>query len=267
MNTGSYITADDILFKASAMSGDKDYKDLPKGFYYHLIQQAFEELNLDSFFQELRIDLPMPTDTLTLKLPDGCFNVRNIYIFDGDECNIASSRKVWWKRNYYTKGSGYIANDKGNNTRDPYYNKHGLGQSNKSLIRYDNSHSVNSELYYNIQMGDLMLSSSCRGAGTKVHIHYNGTGCAIGEAPIIPVYFRTAMEHYVIVEALLYRIANNEGDVRKWQMLYSTYERKLDKEGYDGSWHKAIDRVRSMNTSQREELKEYLSRGGWASGF
>jgi hypothetical protein len=266
MNTGSYITSDDILFKASAMAGDKDYKSLPKGFYYSLIQQAFEELNLDSFFQELRVDLPMPMDTLTLPLPEGCFNIRNIYIFNGDKCNIDSSRKVWHKRNYFTRGSGFIANDKGNDTRDPYYSRGGAGSSNKSLPR-DNNHGVNSALYYNIQMGDLMLSSSCRGAGTMVHIHYNGTGCAIGEAPIIPVYFRTAMEHYVIVEALLYRMANDSGDIRKWQMLYSTYEKKLDRDGYDGSWHKAIQRVKSMNTSEREELKEYLSRGGWANGF
>ena len=47
MNTGNYITSDEILFKASAMVGDKDYRVLTKGFYYSLIQQAFEELSLD----------------------------------------------------------------------------------------------------------------------------------------------------------------------------------------------------------------------------
>lgn len=267
MNTGNYITSDDILFMASAMSGDRDYKVLPKGFYYSLIQKAFEELNLDSFFQELREDFDFPLDTLTLKLPEGCFNVKNIYMFNGDECSTTNSRKVWWKRNYYTKGNGYIANDKGNNSKDPYYASHTTVQGyDKSLIRQDAANSVNNTLYYNIQMGEIMFSSSCRGAGTKVHIHYNGTGCPIGGVPIIPVYFRTAIEDYVIESALRFRMANDSGDIRKWQMLYNEYARRLDKDGMDGSWFTAIMRVREMNSSQRNELSEYLGRGGWASG-
>jgi len=269
MNTGNYITSDDILFMVSAMVGDRDHKVLPKGFYYSLIQKAFEDLNMDSFFQEMRVDIPFPMDTLTLPLPTDCFNVRNVYIFDGDNCNINQSRKVWHKRNYFTKGNGYIANDKGRDNRDPYYASHSLTTStDKSLIRYQGNDNLNSVLYYNIQMGEIMFSSSCRSAGGKVHIHYNGTGCAIGEAPIIPVYFRSAIQDYVITEALLFRIANSgPEDVRKWQALYNTYERKLDKEGMNGSWHKALMRVRDMNTSESEELKEYLGKAAWISGL
>lgn len=267
MNTGTYITSDDILAIAAPMVGDMEFKNIPRGFYYSLIQKAFEELNLDSYFQELRTDLDFP-DNLVLDLPEGCFNVKNIYVYDGDFCDIGRSRKVWWKRNYSTNGKGYIANDKGNNHGDPYYASHGLNKNvDKTLIRYDNSMSVNSELFYNIQMGKLMFSSSCKSAGRKVHIHYNGTGCAIGDAPIIPVYFRTAMEDYVIEAALRFRMANDSGDIRKWQMLNSAYRQQLDKDGMDGSWFKAIMRVREMNSSQREELATYLGRGGWASGY
>lgn len=266
MNTGSYITSDDILAIAAPMSGDRDFKAMPRGFYYSLIQKAFEELSLDSFFQEMRADLDMPNETLTLKLPEGCFNVRNIYIYSGDECNIESSRKVWHKRNYFTRGSGYIANDKGNNGNDPYYGSHLMSGKDKSLIRFDNNHGVNSQLFYNIQMGDLMLSSSCRGAGNKVHIHYNGTGCPIGGAPIIPVFFRSAIEDFVIESATRFRIANDTGDVRKWQALNNQYAKRLDYDGMDGSWHKAIQRIKTMNTAQRTDLSEYLSRGGWANG-
>lgn len=268
MNTGSYITSDDILSIAAAMVGDRDYKNLPRGFYYSLIQKAFEELSIDSYFQELRADFEFPYETLTAKLPEGCFNVKNVYIFSGDSCNIESSRKVYWKRNYYTKGQGYIANDTGRNSKDPYYNYRNMPLSvDKSLIRYDNEQSVNSALFYNIQVGDIMFSSSCRNAGQKVHLHYNGTGCAIGDAPIIPVYFRTAIEDYVIESALRFRIANESGDVRKWQSLYGMYANRLDKEGMNGSWFKAVMRVREMNASQREELAEYLGRGGWANGY
>lgn len=268
MNTGSYITSDDILSVASAMAGDRDYKSLPKGFYYSLIQKAFEELNMDSFFQEVRVDLDFPED-LSLTLPKDCFNMLNVYIFSGDKCNIESSRKVWWKRNYYTKGGGgYIANDKGNNTNDPYYNSHTTnGATDKSLIRFNDANSVNSALFYNIQMGEIMFSSSCKSAGTKVHLHYNGTGCAIGEAPIIPTYFRSAIEDYVIEAALRFRMANDSGDIRKWQAIWNIYTKQLDKEGMDGSWFKAVMRVRNMNSSQRAELSEYLGRAGWVNGY
>ena len=266
MNTGNYITPDDILSVASIMSGDKDYKSIPKGFYYSLIQKAFEDLSIDSFFAEKRIDLDLPKDSLSLLLPEDCFNLRNVYVFDGTGCNISNSKKVYWKKNYYTKGNGYIANDKGDNGNDPYFDSHRNAHQDKSYIRIDSPGNVNSVLYYNVQMGEIMFSSSCRNAGTKIHLHYNSTGCTIGEAPIIPVYFRTAIEDYVIESALRVRIANETGDIRKWQMLYSEYSKRLDKDGMFGSWFKAIMRVKKMNTSQKNELAIYLGRGGWANG-
>ncbi len=266
-NTGAFHRPSEILFMASAMSGDKEYKIIPRGFYMSLIQEAFRELNISSLFSEKRVDLPMPMDTLTLELPEDCFDVDNIYMFNGDQCVIANSRKVWWKRNYYTEGNGYIANDKGINNRDPFYGSHSLshGQDN-SLIRVNQENRINNILFYNFQMGNLMLSSSCRAAGTKVHIHYRSTGGEITEAPIIPVYFKTAMEDYVIEAALRFRMANAPSEIRAWSGLQQMYERRLDKEGMNGSWHNAILRSKRMNKSQRQELAEYLSRGAWSVG-
>lgn len=266
MNTGQYITPDSILFTAAAMAGDKDFKVIPRGFYLSLIQDAFRELNLDSFFSEQRKDFDFPLDNLTIPLPEDCFNVRNIYIYSGDTCTIYNSKKVWWKRNYYTTGNGYIANDKGNNN-DPFYGSHSAMHEDKSLIRVNNDERINDLLFYNIQMGNVMFSSSCRAAGNKVHIHYNGTGGNIVDAPIIPSMFKTAIEDFVIESALRFRMANEPSMARNWMAMQQLYSNRLNKEGMNGSWFTAIMRVKKMNTSQREELKEYLSRGAWSSAF
>lgn len=266
MVNANYISPDEILSIATVSVGDRDYKVFPKGFYMSLIQKAVEGLAIDTFFQELRADLDIP-ENLTIKLPEGCFNVKNIYVFTGNECVIQNSHKVWWKRNYFTKGNGYIANDKGNNRNDPFYDSHNDNLtygSDKGLMRYG-TNSVENRLYYNIQMGDLMLSSSCRSAGNKVHIHYNGTGGAIGEEPIIPVFIREAVEDYVCEAALRMRMANDPMNARTWQALWQVYENRLNKP-YDGSWAKAEYRVKSLNQSQRSELAEYLGRGAWGKG-
>jgi hypothetical protein len=271
MNTGQYHKPQEILFMASAMAGDRDYKVLPRGFYMALIQEAFRELNLSTFFSEKRFDFVFPTDTLTAALPEDCFNIENIYMFNGNTCDIENSRKVYWKRNYFTKGNGFIANDKGmNNLNDPFLSNRILanstGSSDKSLIRYNDQTRVANVLYYNVQMGNLMLSSSCRGAGNKVHLHYRSTGGNVTDAPIIPVFFKTAMEDYVTEAALRFRMANEPLNARTWQALQQMYERRLDKEGMNGSWHRANMSVKRLNKSQLEELKTYLGRAAWASG-
>lgn len=267
MNTGHYITPDEIIFNAAAMAGDKDFKVMNKGFYISLIQDAFNELSISSYFAEQRADLDFPSETLTLPLPEDCFNVKNIYIFNGDLCNIQNSRKVWWKRNYYTKGNGFIANDKGSNNRDPYYEKHSYLYNDKSYIRVDQKDRIDEALYYNIQMGNIMFSSSCRNAGTKVHIHYNGTGGSVIDAPIIPKMFKAAIADYVTEAALRFRMANEPSMARVWMGMQQLYERRLDKEGMNGSWHSAIMKVKRLNDSQKEELSEYLGKGAWSRGF
>lgn len=254
MNTSVYYKSDDILFMVLPRVNDIEFVRYPKGFYISLIQKALEELGMDTFFDERNESFDFPVENLTLKLPAGCFNVRNIYLFNGDSCNIASSIKVWWKRNYFTKGNGYTANDKYNNYSDPFYGSHGgtAFRGNKDFIRANAQD--NAKYFYNIQMGNLMFSSHCRGVANKVMIHFNGTGCDLGSVPFIPVFLRTAVEDYVTVRALEGMVAKD----RAWKDLLLFYNNKMT-QPYEGSWDKAEQRIKSMNTSQRAELFEYLS--------
>jgi hypothetical protein len=266
MNTSVYVKPSDIIFMASAMVGDRERKIMPKGFYFSLIQEAIEGLALDTFFQELRHDDVFPNDTLTISLPPGCFNLKNVYIFTSDKCTIETSKKVWWKNNYYTKGSGFIANDKGAfNENDPFYAGHSFRQRSNAMIREQGT--VNNRLFYNIQMGNIMFSASCRGEGNKIHFHYNGTGAgmAIEDEPIIPVFLRRAVEDYTIEAACRFLMANDKTNFKLYQALQGQYSERLN-DPYEGSWAKAELAVKSMNSSQRDELAEYLSRGGWGLG-
>ena len=269
MNTGNYITPETILFNASVNAGDKGYSIFPRGFYMSLIQDAFEELNMTSFFAEERADFDFPFDNLTLQLPKGCINVINIYVYSGNECNPNNSRKLYWKRNYYTKGGpGYIANDKGRNMQDPFLENHFLvSNTDKSLIRYDAANSVNQVLFYNIQMGNIMFSSSCKSAGNKIHIHYRGVGGDVSDAPIIPRYYKQAIEDYVTEAVLRARMVNEPSNIRVLQPMWAIYEKRLNKEGMFGSWFNAVQMVRDMNTSQYEELSEYLGKVASSRGL
>lgn len=266
MNTNTYISATELLSSVLPKIGDKEMKNNSKGFYISLVQQAMEALAITSFFDERYEPFDFPAGTLTLPLPKGCFNIRGIWLFNGNDCVYTDSMKVWWKRNYYTKGTGYIANDKGYNRSDPFYGNHMLTNNrDPSLIRANQLIDVNNRFFYNIQGGNIMFSSSCAAAANKVMICYNGTGCDIDEVPIIPVFLRTAIQDYVIVQALLVRIAE-ESDARKWQALLNYYDAKLNKP-FDGSWAEAEYAVKSLNTSQRNDLHEYLSHGAWSNGF
>lgn len=267
MDTGDYIKAKEIIFMAAGMSGDKDFKNVPKQFYISIISDAFRELNMESKFLDAHVDIVMPKEHLSIVLPSDCFNVLNVYVFDGDHCTFEQTKKLWWKHNYFTNGRGYVASDKGYNGHDPYYTNHHFSNKNdKSLIRYDNSNTVNQTLFYNIQNGLLMLSSSCKKAGAKIHIHYNSTGCDVDEAPVIPRFFKTAIEDYTTETALRFRMANEPANARTWASFQQIYERRLDKEGMNGSWFNAIQRVKKMSTAEKSDLFNYLGKAAWATG-
>ncbi len=272
MDTATYISPDEILSSVLPMVGDKDMKVFPEGFYLGLVQQAVEALALHTFFQELHHDyFDFDWNTLSAPLPDGCFNTKGAYIFNGNHCNYDESIKLWWKRNYYTKGNGYIANDKGRNDQDPFMTHRGIYNSrsavDKQLIRWDNGpggSDVNQKYFYNIQMGKIMVSSYCRGKRQNVHLVYNGTGCKIGSIPIIPIYLRAAVQDFVAEATLRMRMA--EDGPKAWVSLWQIYDKRLN-DNYDGSMEKARLIVQKLNSGQKSDLKEYLSRGSWSNGL
>ncbi len=263
MRSNTYISPDIILSNVLKLVDDERYEAMSKGFYISAIQKSLEDIAFDTFFDEQRLDFEFPSENLTLEKPPGCFNINNIYLFRGDKCDYGTAQNVYWKRNYYTTGNGYLANYRDDMSRDPFYPS-GPPKGRPNIIESNGGAQMptrEGKYYYNLQNGMIMFSSECR-SYPKVHIHYSGTGCAIDDIPIIPIEFRRYVEDYITEFALRVRMAK---EPQKWGGLWKIYDQRLN-EDYDGSKAKVEMFVKLMDTNQRNDLSLYLGRGQWASG-
>lgn len=262
MNTGRFFAPDIIITKVAELVDDAGYTYKSRNAYLSIVQKAVEELAIVAKYDEQWQSFDFPED-LRLDFPDNCFNIKNIYLFNGQSCNIQDSVKVYWKRNFYTEGKGYVANNKWNNRNDPFFRSHNVGIDNQS-IQHNPHLRINPSgiYYYNIQNGQIMFSSSCSSAGKKVMLNYNGLGGEFGKEPFIPALYRTAIEDYVCEYVLRGKMAK---DAVRWSKIWSVYENRL-KNPMNGSWEEAIMRAKKMNSSQKNELNIYLGRGDWGQG-
>ena len=112
-----------------------------------------------------------------------------------------------------------------------------------------------------------MFSSVCRNF-PRVHVVYNGTGCEIGDIPIIPLFLREAVKDYVTEVTLRIMMAK---DMKRWSGLWQIYETKLNRDQQhgiaQGSWYRAEMRVKTMSSVERSDLAEYYGRSSWQRGM
>ena len=129
------ISPEEILADVLKLAGDESFKDNSKGYYYSLIQQALQELAFDTYFDQRTEFFDVP-ENLNLPMPMGAFNLREMYLYNGTECNFSTAQNVYWKRNYFTKGNGSLSRDKGtSNSSDPFFQNRRLGNGNPSYRR------------------------------------------------------------------------------------------------------------------------------------
>lgn len=264
----NYIAPDIILADVIKLVDDEGYLWNTKGWYISQIQQCLSDLAFETYFdvRDTVVRGEVWKDSLRFPMPQGAFNIRQIYAFNGEECNIQNAANVYWKRNYITRGNGYLARHRGSqNGNDPFY-PGGSGPTVRRAYEDRNKYaSSESGLYfYNIQNGYVMLSASCRNF-ENIFIVFNGTGCDIGEVPFIPEQFRNVTKDFVAETALRLRMAQD--DNAKWNRLWSIYDRNLNRHeyhgDYKGSWYKAELFAKSLDNAAREAIKEYMSKGGW----
>lgn len=241
----SFLSHNLIMSDIAKKSGDPGFEYDSEGYYMSLMQEALQELSFDTFFLEKEKIYDLEDGCLNFKLPSGFFNIRNIFGFNGETCSPKNSKPIYWKRDYKNK----IARDSWGNQGDPYYKQRG----NDNPPGY---------LYFcGISNGELFLSESCK-VFEKVVVRANGLITDIGETPVIPMFFRQAVTDYCIVEALSTRIAGNTHltkEISFWQAIMNRHETRLNKP-YDGSWDKAMHRVKIMDKKTRDDIKIYLGR-------
>jgi len=250
----NFVSIDGILADVLKVVKDGSTKLNSKGWYTSQIQQALEELSFDTFFAEHNSSFDVPSN-LRLNMPKGAFNLRAIYAFNGDHCVIANSQRLYSKRNFINSdsGVGYVAADKYFNGNDQFVKNRGASTS-------DSNNRPTGVNYYSIQNGMIMLSESCLNF-QKIMLVYNGIMTDIGEAPIVPQFFRQAVKDYVTILALETKMTDTIGtnEYNHWANLKYSYEGKMN-HPYDGSWIKAERRSKQMNNAERRDIKTYMSR-------
>lgn len=256
-----YLTPENILAMVLPRIGDVSVRKLHMGFYHALIQEFLEAMSLHTLFKEKRENVPMPDDLRHI-LSRGTFNVKELYGYCGDLCDDGQMTKIWHKKNYYTEGGRVVAKNRQDGSNDPFVDqsrRHYLRQPiSQQLIRNDRS-SARLTYFYNIENGVLMLSSNCKAQFEMLHIRSSDIGSNLEDTPYIPQIFRTACTHYVC-EAAASAIMAVDADPKRYQYLQQLYERKLDRDGFNGSWHAAANVISRMSKGEKDDYKEYLNR-------
>lgn len=257
-----YLSMDALRATVSRMMGDKDMKLIEPGRYRSFIQEALTELSFDTYFNKKRFDFPVPQD-LRLELPAGTFSVAEVYAYNGNECNVYNAQKLWYKENYFTKGNGFFAKNRGDvGVIDPFYPSGGElvpSQQNPELLVRQDTNIATNLLYYAVENGILMVSSSTR-AYQNLHIVSHGSICPIGEVPLIPPLFRAAVEDFACETASRELIHE---DRQLYMGLNAKYTQRLGLNEYSGSWPTAKKRAKNMSKGQRNDWAEYYGRWSW----
>lgn len=253
MHINNFVSSNEILSDVLMITNDEELRQgLTRGYYKSQVQQALEELAFETFFDEITDDIKLDSEfdtRLNFEMPKNAFNIRQIYLFNSDCCSPESSVIVHWKRQFNNNpgGTNYTGKRVDNNRaqRDPIY------PTDTSDVTFPSSN-----LYWaNIQNGLIMFSSNCSGF-TNLRLIYNGTAGAIGDEPIIPRFLRQAVVDYATEKAL--RILKTK-EPRKYRNAWLDVNAQLN-DPRNGSWIKAERRVKSLDTWQRDSIKEWIGK-------
>ena len=261
-STADFVTVNQILSDVLPLVQDEGFRVKSKGWYTSQAQQALEELSFDTFFAEKDPILIAIPEDLKIPIPKGTFNIRQLYITNGNSCNIGNSRNVYHKRNYIAGSqSGYLARDKFDNNNDPFYNNRNFNNVDSRPAQGDEDRSRPANLYfYGVHNGVINLSPSCRNF-KNIFIVANGIATEIGDTPLIPSFLRQAVKSYVLVEGLKAVQADSMGTAmfNGWTAILAREMNSKDNIA-NGTWIKAERRVKSFDSKEREDLNEYFAR-------
>jgi hypothetical protein len=236
------LSPQDILADVLVDVNDEEMKTFRIGWYMRQIRSATEKLNYQAPFRETFIDLPI-SDDLTIEIPKGVWNIKDIFLWSGDNCVISQSTRVFHKDNFYTHGSGqgYTARNK-------------TGQADYYIRPRTNDAAV---YFYNTHNGCIHLSEACKTHG-NIRIVYNGMPKDISETKFIPPFCRQAVCGYVVERVY----SAMKGRDLAYRTLWHDAERDLylPKGTEPSKWDYAIMMIKRLDTKYYDDLSEYLSK-------
>jgi len=245
MNASDFVSCNHVIAEVVSIVDDKAFRNgFAKGWYVSRVQDAMQELAMDTFFQKIQKDCEFP-DSCQLPMPENVFNPREIYLYSGTLCNPTTTQNVYYKRlfNNNYEGDGYTAKIKDD-------------QSNPGDLFVPNHIGISGETKYyaNVQNGVIMFSRECL-AYKYVRIIFNGFGTPVGDIPIIPKFFEQPVKDWVKMK---FYEAMKGRQPRKYRSLWADAQNDLYN-NQRGSWNKARNRVKKMNNFERESMDEYVS--------
>ena len=251
MNANDFVDVDHLLAEITATVNDTDYKKgFPKGWYISRIQDALQELSIDTFWLTAIFDYEIP-ENFQIPIPENTSNLREIYAYQGSLCNPVKTQVVYWKRLFDNRydGQGYTARvkDDGSNGADIF-------QPNQRTYTRNLQGYYGPKYYYNIEEGLLMLSKDCQ-AFPYIRLKFNMMGSSIGDKPVVPRFFERAVVDYVKTK---FYDAMKSRDPRMYRPLWVDAKGDLEDLTH-GSWNKAKKRIKTMDTSAKSSMEEYIS--------
>jgi len=237
-SNSNMISVEEVLSDVLRNVDDEAMQKFSKGYYVSLIRRSLEKLAVQLYHKKEIIYFDYSD---VLEIPKNCFNVREIYLFNGDCCDITNAQNVWWKRDYKGNSANRVTKD----TNDHFI---------KSYSYSDNVY------YYNEDAGRIYLSSACA-TFSRVMVVFNSTGTSEGNALVVPMRLRNVLIDLVTLECFkkLKARLGNPKEAQIYRQLYNdTYMNLYDK--VSGSWWDALSFVNSMDTHSRQSLYEYISK-------
>jgi len=253
----SYCSIDGIKADVLVRVDDENERKLSPGFYVRQIKRALEELSFDTLFNVIYRDLDLP-QTLNMPIPKNMWNINDIFVWNHgsvdcsqptcDDCSINGMQRVFYKRNYISKGKGYGYTARNHeNGIDPFMRR--IGNANMLL-------------WYNVVEGIIMLSPTCSGFD-KIRIVANGLMSAdITKSKIIPMFVRQAV--------ILWATAECAAALKKKDPTYRVVWMDARTELYTPSsrqtgnvWDEAKYRLKKRDKKENDDFDTYLSVMGY----
>lgn len=238
MNTNQFFKADEVILSIAQMTGDDGFKWRSQGFYLGQLKDGLRKLAHDTRFDVKTIQEEVPSD-LRWELPSDFHNVRQLWLYKGQNCTVENRVNTYRKWNYLTKGDGFLANNDGPNIDDPYFAPTGVEL-------------VSGLYYWSVQNGFLMFSDNSR--SYRFHLQYNGLGISDPRQPSIPEFLREPLRHYLGHMVCQHRYRE---DPKLWGPMMRNFSDQMRE-----SWRDARAEAATMDDKERDDLYEALSRMG-----
>lgn len=253
----SLVKVDEIIADAQLQLGDDSGIIFNQGWYIATVQRGLSKLSFDSKFFLISEEIDFPSDTLSVPVPANCWNLKEVYVYDkGEDCTISNMHEVYWKRHYEPNGydKGYTArmkpiSQKTNVETDTLGADYGSDVYNPEPVS-----SESNIYYYNIQNGNIVFSSTCKGFD-KIKLKFNGTFTPLGETPTVPEMFVEAITQYVVERG--FNILKSR-DSRAYRALWSDAYNQLYSR--NGAWDRATKLAKQLDDKTRRDFLQYNNR-------